>query len=251
LLPREIIVQRLQRLHAQDAEREAELKAMFNEAGCNRDQIQEQMVRSGDPPNVVCTLPGKTNALIIVAAHSDHVEKGTGAVDDWSGASLLPSLYQTLKQTQRKHTFQFVGFTDEEKGLVGSNFYVRRLSEDERASIKAVVNLECLGVSYTKVWAHMANPELLDDLVKLTESMHVRLQKVNVESIGNDDTQAFRDKDIPVITIHSITQQNAHILHTAQDNLEAIDLGDFFETYRVVAAYLSYIDDVHKRFTID
>ena len=34
------------------------------------------------------------------------------------GASLLPSLFQALKDAPRKHTFTFVGFTNEEKGLL-------------------------------------------------------------------------------------------------------------------------------------
>jgi hypothetical protein len=72
--------------------------------------------------------------------------------------------------------------------------------------------------------------------------MGVDLHPVNVELVGNDDTQAFRDKKLPVITIHSITQETLPLLHTKNDNLDAIHLDDLYESYKVVAIYLTYLD---------
>ncbi len=238
----EIITERLRRLHLKNAERETELKIMFEDAGCKA--VEEEIVVRKDPPNITCTLPGTTDSLIIVGAHFDHAEKGDGAVDDWSGASLLPSLFQALNDTPRKHTFVFVGFTDEEKGLVGSNFYVKHFPKDRLSAIEAVVNLECLGLAPTKVWAHVASPELLDYLVMVTRYMHADLQAVNVDKVGNDDTQAFRDKKLPVITIHSVTQETLSILHSGKDNLTAIRPDDLYNSYRVIAGYLASIDKV-------
>lgn len=238
----DVIAQRLQLLHSKDADRETELKTMFTEAGCLADQMEEQIVRHKDPPNLICTLPGSTNSTIIVGAHFDHADEGLGAVDDWSGASLLASLYQTLREGTRKHAFAFVGFTDEEKGLVGSNFYVKHLTKEKLSAVKAVVNVECLGLTPTKVWASTANPKLLSDLLKVTASMNTKLNGVNVERVGNDDTQAFRDKKVPVITIHSITQDTLPVLHSRRDNLAAINVDYLYESYRVVAVYLAYID---------
>jgi hypothetical protein len=242
-LPRDVIAQRLQRLRSRDADRETELKMIFREAGCPADQVEEEIVRRKDPPNVSCTLPGSTNSVIIVGAHFDHADEGMGAVDDWSGASLLPSLYETLRNQLRKHTFVFVGFTDEEKGLVGSNYYVKQLTKEKLSAVKAVVNLECLGLTPTKVWASVANPELLSDLRKVTVSMNVKLNSVNVERVGTDDTESFRDKKVPVITIHSVTQETWPVLHSRHDNLEAINVDYLYESYHVVGAYLAYIDE--------
>jgi hypothetical protein len=238
----DVISERLQRLHSKDADREAELKAMFGEAGCPADQVVEEVVKHRDPPNVICTLPGSTNSVIIVGAHFDHANEGMGAVDDWSGASLLPSLFEALKKIPRRHTFVFIGFTEEEKGLIGSGFYVKHLTTEQLSAVKAVVNLECLGVTPTKVWASVANPKLLSDLLNVTSSMKVKLDGFNVEKVGNDDTQAFRDEKVPVITIHSITQETLSVLHSRRDNLTAINVGYLYESYRVAGIYLAYID---------
>jgi aminopeptidase-like protein len=240
--PRGVVADRLQRLHSKNAEREIELKAMFEEVGCKSDQLQEEIVRRKDPPNITCTLPGTTNSLIIVGAHFDHVAVGTGAVDDWSGASLLPSLYQALKKTPRRHTFMFVGFTDEEEGLAGSNFFVQHLPKDQLSAIKAVVNLECLGLGPTEVWASYANKGLLGALINVTQAMHAALKGMDVQAVGDDDTHAFRDQKLPVITIHSVTPETWPLLHSAKDNLGAIHLDDLYESYRVVSGYLAYID---------
>jgi aminopeptidase-like protein len=243
-LSAEVIERRLRRLHAKDAEREGELKALFREAGCAAERITEQAVSRKGPPNLICTLPGSTDSLIIVSAHFDHVPEGDGAVDDWSGASLLPSIYEALKVQERRHTIEFVGFTDEEKGLVGSQFYVKHLAKDRLSAVKAVVNLECLGLAPSEVWAFAANQDLLADLSTLARAVHAPISPVDVQKVGNDDTQAFRDKKIPTITFHSVTQQTLSVLHTRKDNLSAVNLSYLYDSYRLVTQYVGFIDQV-------
>ena len=98
----------------------AELEELFNSVNCVGDQIQRQTIKYSNSPNLICILPGETSSVIVVGAHFDNEGSGSGVVDNWSGASLLPSIYQSLAKKQRKHTFRFIGFTDEEVGLVGS-----------------------------------------------------------------------------------------------------------------------------------
>ena len=71
-------------------------------------------------------------------------------MDDWSGTSLLPSLYTALKEQKRRHTYVFVAFASEERGLVGSAYFVKKLSAEQKSSLRAFVNLECLGLTRSK-----------------------------------------------------------------------------------------------------
>jgi acetylornithine deacetylase/succinyl-diaminopimelate desuccinylase-like protein len=87
---RELVEARLGRYAGDDKQREATLKQMFIEAGCDEQHISEQPVKGSKQPNVICTLPGSSGKVIIVGAHFDHVSAGDGVVDNWSGASLLP-----------------------------------------------------------------------------------------------------------------------------------------------------------------
>jgi Zn-dependent M28 family amino/carboxypeptidase len=187
-------------------------------------------------------LPGETAATIVVGAHFDFIEAGKGIVDDWSGASLLPSLFQTLKAEHRKHTYEFVAFTGEETGLVGSARFVKELSTDEKARLRAFVNLECLGLTPAKVWVHRSTPTLVSLLADVASALKIPLQGINVDRVGDDDTHPFSDKKIPVISIHSVTQEAFAILHSGRDNVDAIHPNDYYDAYRLVAFYLTYLD---------
>jgi hypothetical protein len=110
---RELVESRLKKYAGNDQQREATLKQMFGDAGCDGQYLSEQAVKRAKQPNVICVLPGSSDKVIIVGAHFDHVSAGDGVVDNWSGASLLPSLFEAVKTEPRKHSYIFVGFTDE------------------------------------------------------------------------------------------------------------------------------------------
>ena len=194
--------------------------------------------------NVICTLPGQTSSTIIIGGHFDFADEGTGIVDDWSGASLLPSLYQALKSRPRRHTFVFVAFTAEERGLVGSSRYVRNMTPEQKALTRAFVNLECLGLTTVKVWTSRSTPALVARLSEVARMLGIPLQGVNVDRVGDDDTHPFLSAHIPIISIHSVTQETWPILHSARDNLAAVHLDELYESYRVVSAYLAQIDEL-------
>jgi hypothetical protein len=119
LVSRDVVESRLRQYAGDNKQREATLKQLFTEAGCGEQHLSEQPVKGSKVPNIICVLPGTSEKIIIVGAHFDHVSEGDGVVDNWSGASMLPSLLEDLKLDPRKHTYIFIGFTDEEKGLLG------------------------------------------------------------------------------------------------------------------------------------
>jgi len=219
-------------------QRQAKIEDLFHDAGC---QAAEQQVDK-HAANVICTLPGQTSSVIAVGGHFDFVEAGKGIVDDWSGASLLASLYQALKTRPRRHTFLFIAFAAEEQGLVGSSRYVRNMTPDEKALTHAFVNLECLGLTPVKVWVHRAAPPLVARLVEVAATLHIPIQAFNVEQVGDDDSHPFLSAHIPVITLHSVTQETLPILHTARDQISAIHFDDYYTAYKLAAFYLAYLD---------
>src|SRR5580700_3985743 len=165
-------------------QRQATIRDLFNQVGCS---AEEQRI-DRNSGNVICTLPGEPSSTITVGGHFDFVDKGKGIIDDWSGASLLPSLYQALKSQPRRHTYVFVAFAGEERGLIGSSRYVRELTADQKAIIRAFVNLECLGLTPVKVWVHRSNPALVARLSEVAQAIEITVQGVNVEKVGDDDT---------------------------------------------------------------
>lgn len=236
----EIIQQRLELVQRRRADRKDALESLFREVGCNP---AGQPVPHSKAPNLICTLSGETDDTIVVGGHFDSVEVGMGAVDDWSGAVLLPSLYQSLQDRPRRHRFVFVGFAAEESGLLGSREYVGSLPTTERRRIRAMINLECLGLDAPKVWASRADPQLLDAYARVASELHVEARGLNVDGVGDDDSHPFLLAGVPVLTIYSLKRDDIHrILHTSRDNLAAIHPDDYYTAYRVAATYLAFLD---------
>jgi Zn-dependent M28 family amino/carboxypeptidase len=241
---REVAESRLKRYGGNDQEREATLRQLFAEAGCNGEHLSEQAVKAARQPNVVCVLPGSSDRVIVVGAHFDHVSAGDGVVDNWSGASLLPSLYEAVKIEPRKHTYIFIGFTDEEKGEIGSHFYAAHMTDEQVAATDAMVNMDTLGLATTEIWISHSDKRLSSALVYIAKQMGLPVKGINVEQIGSTDSEQFARRGIPSITIHSLTQEtwNARILHTSKDRISAMRLDDYYQTYTLVAAYLAFLD---------
>jgi putative aminopeptidase FrvX len=242
LVPRADVEARLGEYGGANRDRQATLKRLFDDAGCG-EHLAEQRVRSR-PPNLICVLPGSSDRLIIVGAHFDKVSEGDGVADNWSGASLLPSLYQAIKAEPRQHTYLFIAFTDEELGLIGSSFYARHMTREEVSATDAMVNMDTLGLTSTEVWASHSNLELVRALLYVGQLINSPVTGMNFEAVGSTDSESFARKKIRRITIHSLTQKNhnAGILHSRKDKLSVIHLDEYYETYRLMAVYLVFLD---------
>ncbi len=236
--PKELLLKRLEAGIVRLKDRQAAIKGMFENAGC---PTTEQPVNKRFA-NVVCTLPGQVPSTIIVGGHFDFREEGRGIVDDWSGTALLPALYEALRGEPRKHSYQFVAFAGEEQGLVGSEYFVKKMAAEQREKTLAFVNLECLGLTSPKVWVSRSTPMLVSRLDEIANAIRIPLQGVNVDRVGDDDTHPILNKKMPVISIHSVTSETLSILHSKRDNLQAIHIDDYFDAYRLVAFYLAYLD---------
>jgi Zn-dependent M28 family amino/carboxypeptidase len=101
--------------------------------------------------NVIADSPkGKIKSqTIVVGAHLDSVIAGPGINDNGSGSSTILEIAEQLaalkytKKLQRQVRFAFWGA--EELGLLGSEYYVKSLSDDQLAKIYANLNFDMLG----------------------------------------------------------------------------------------------------------
>jgi hypothetical protein len=244
LAPSEVIEGHLKSFSTRNSEREALIRKWLGESGCADSNLTEQSLERRLPPNVICVLPGETQDVILVGAHTDHVDDfGDGVVDNWTGASLLPSLLYSLTAQPRHHTFVFVGFAAEEKGLVGSAYYAEHLTAEQRARIVAMVNMDSLGLGPTEVWASHADKTLLDLLAAIAAATRLPAGTVNVDNVGSADSESFARYHVPRITLHSVTQATWGILHSPRDRLNVIKMKDYYDSYHLIAAYLAYLDD--------
>jgi len=123
------------------------------------------------------------------------------------------------------------------------------MTNEQVSATEAMVNMDTLGLASTEVWASHSDKQLTGLLAYLAKQMNLPVTGVNAERIGSTDSVQFSDRKIPSITIHSLTQDtyNARILHSRKDKLSAINLDNYYETYKLVAAYLVFLDQTAKR----
>lgn len=92
------------------------------------------------------TKEGDPNNVIILGAHLDSVQAGPGVNDDGSGSSALMEIMGSFKKYKGfKNKVRFIWWGAEELGLIGSFYYTRNLSEEERDKIRFYFNYDMIG----------------------------------------------------------------------------------------------------------
>ena len=222
-----------------DQLRAERLLAWFAQAGCRGAVLSQQQVEGG-LPNVICRMGGKSQDTIIVGAHYDHASSPRRPFDDWTGASLLPSLYKCLRTRKRRHSMIFVAFADHGDQLTGAEAFVQHLSATELSHVTTMINLDALGLSPTKVWSGHSDNDLVQKLMKMVYAMEIPASQVEIGFAGNSDSEPFRALNIPQITLHSLTQANLKGKETA------FRPGAFYDSYRLICGYVAYLDETQK-----
>jgi Zn-dependent M28 family amino/carboxypeptidase len=243
VLKEQVLQERLRLAHPKNAERFKRLKNLFEETGCTGADYHEQTVKGSKEPNVICSVPGSGASAnhIIVGAHFDAVG-GDGVIDNWSGAVLLPGLAKFLREKPRRHQFEFVGFAAEEKGLWGSQTYVKSIPKSDRAQIAAVITLDSIGLTPTKCWPNGSSPELMRYAAIIARTLKLDFQGINVDRIGTTDSESFRKAHIPVLSLHSVTQETWRLINNPSDVWSAVSWQDYYDSYKLISALLAYLD---------
>ena len=231
------LLDRLKEMPQTDQERAARIKALFAAEGCTGRLLREQPVEGASGPNVICELHGDREESVVVGAHYDQAATADRPIDNWSAASLLPALYHSLRDRKRRHSFIFVAFADRGVDLSGAGSFVGHLNPSELEHVVAMVDLDVLGLSPTKVWSSHSNKELVQNLVTMVYALKLPASQIDMERAGATDSDAFARQQIPTITIHSMTEANL-----AGGTATAFRPDTYYDTYRLLCGYLAYLD---------
>lgn len=237
-----LIAKRLRTAVRDNQERLTILERLFAEAGCSA-TLRRQPIPTSDVPNVICTLPGRDSRKILVTAHFDLLGPGLGIGDNWASSTLLPSLYQALAaDTGRAHTVVFVGFSDEEKGLVGAKAYLQQMSAEERRSVVALINMDGIGMTPPRVWDTKSNAALLARADRVARSLAMSLPRLSLDGSGAMDSFVFHEAGIPVLSLHGLAPHTFGIPHTRSDDYSAVDPDVLYAAFRFVRALIKDIN---------
>ncbi|TWT87931.1 M28 family peptidase [Stieleria varia] len=194
--------------------------------------------------NVVGVYPGKgplANETIVVGAHYDHVGMGgygslapgtiaihNGADDNASGTATMLSIAQTVTgklETVTSHrTLVFIGFTGEERGLIGSQFYVDHPLRELKQTA-AMVNLDMVGRlrdNELTVYGTGSADKLEAVVDAANQKQEFNLYKV-ASGYGPSDHQSFYTAGVPVLFFFTGLHND---YHRPTDDFDKIDFGN-------------------------
>ena len=91
------------------------------------------------------TRGGRPNRVVVVGAHLDSVPEGPGINDNGSGTAAILEIARQLGNLPVRNKVRFAFWGAEESGLLGSEYYVSKLSEREIRQIALNLNFDMLG----------------------------------------------------------------------------------------------------------
>jgi len=192
--------------------------------------------------NVVCRVPGVgalASETIIVGAHYDHVGMGgagslspgviavhNGADDNASGTAALLELAQRLLTTmnetaESRRQIVLIAFTCEERGLLGSRFYVNHPRYPIESTV-AMINMDMVGRMSDRqliVYGTGTGTNFSELVDYVNQTSGFRIQK-QAEGYGPSDHQPFYERKIPVL--HLFTGLHSDY-HRPTDDFEKIN----------------------------
>jgi Zn-dependent M28 family amino/carboxypeptidase len=222
--------------------------------------------------NVICKKKGINNQCILVCAHydsrvkdlADFESRSPGANDNASGVSAILEIARLINKQNLEYTVQFVLFSGEEQGLLGSKKYVKFVKENN-IDIYRLINLDM--IAYPKL-----NPGIViierdnntnpqhnsvkeNDIASIEfgkimadMSSYYTDLKIKLDSIWNSDYEPFEAEGIVVIGAYDGSadeKQNPHY-HDVSDEPSLIHWNYLTSVTRMVLATILKVAHIHK-----
>ena len=202
-------------------------------------QIDVQSYGKSQSGNVIAEIPGVTDEIVIIGAHLDSWDLGTGAVDDGAGIGITVGAAKLILDMNKKpkRTIRIVMFGAEEVGLVGAIAYAK---EHANELDRHLVGTES-DFGAGKVWrfdTNFAESKLYKakEIHKVLEPLGIALGSNNAS--GGPDMGPLRMLGMPVVTLKQNGWDYFDLHHTPNDTFDKINSEDIAQN---VAAYSAFI----------
>lgn len=175
--------------------------------------------------NVIGYIDNKADRTVVIGAHLDHLgygEEGSlyrgekaihnGADDNASGIAGLIEIARYLKSQTLRSNYMFIAFSGEEKGLLGSNYFVKHPTIALN-SINYMINMDMIGRLKTE------DPVLIINGTGTSPKWKPVLDSLNISGVKNKETESgigpsdhtsFYLQNIPVLHFFSGTHSDYH-----------------------------------------
>ena len=190
--------------------------------------------------NVVGEVKGQgalADELVILAAHLDSWDLGTGAIDDGTGVAIVTTAAKMIMDLDEapRRTLRVILYANEEFGLSGARSY----AEHHAHKIdKHTIGMEA-DFGPGRVW--QLSSRVADDALDIIDELHELLIPIGVErgdnkAGGGADIGPLRRMGMPVFGLRQDGSEYFDYHHTADDTLDKVDRDDLNQN---VAAYVT------------
>jgi len=176
--------------------------------------------------NVIGEIPGRERPreLVVLGAHLDSWDLGTGAHDDGAGVAIMTAAAKLIGEAPQRprRTIRVVLFANEEFGLSGARAYAR---EHAGEAALHVMGMESDLGAFLPVALHSRVPA---DRLPAIRQMQGVLAPLGIEYRGNDasgdaDVGRLADLGIPVCDLDTDASEYFDYHHTANDTFDKVD----------------------------
>ncbi len=214
-------------------------------------KLSARMLPPQRSANVLAEVPGGDSAeeIILLAAHLDSWDLGTGAIDDGAGVAIVMEaarLINALPQKPRR-TIRLLLAANEEFGLSGAEAYAKEHGQDLANHVLGIEADFGAGRVY-----QLASRVAEDDLA-LVEEMTRVLAPLGITQGSNDagggaDLSPMRKLGMPVLAPRQDGSKYFDYHHTADDTLDKIERTALDQNVAVYAALALLAADMPRRF---
>jgi carboxypeptidase Q len=198
--------------------------------------------RAVEQMNVVGEIRGreKPDEAVILGAHLDSWELGTGALDNGCNAAMVIEAARAIRATGLvpRRTIRFILFSGEEQGMVGSWQYVQA-HRAEMEKIRAAIIFDS-GTGRTTGFELAGRPEIRDrvnEILRPLASWGVTDHTLDGE-IGTDNWDFLLD-GVPTLVASQAEANYLPNYHAASDTLDKVDIREV-KANTVIAAVTAW-----------
>lgn len=176
--------------------------------------------------------------IILLGAHLDSWDLGTGALDDGVGVAIVTETARLIAGAGRpRRTIRVVLFANEEAGLSGANAYA--LGHEEELKHHRLAIEADLGSGPVRQLSARVHPESWDSVTSIGEVLApLSVTLGNNEASGGADLTPLRRAGVPILDLAHDATDYFDYHHTANDTLDKVDQEALNET---VAAYVAAV----------
>lgn len=212
--------------------------------------VELELGGSFGPPgqtfNTVAELRGRQpGSFVLVGAHLDAFDLGTGATDNGAGvaAVLEAARLLTSPPARPRRSIRFALFGAEEQGFLGSQAYVEA-HRHELAKASAVFILDT-GAGAVDGVALQGRADLLPLFLKLTAPLRaLGVTETDLRSEGGTDHLPFHLAGVPAFCLEQVQHTYARDHHSEADTLEAVDPREVQQCATVLARLARSVADL-------